>query len=447
MTTASSPLAIAVIGSGIAGLAASWLLQKRHGVTLYERAAKLGGHCNTVDVPDADGNPVAVDTGFIVYNSINYPNLVALFHELGVATHASDMSFAVSLDGGRLEYSGTNLRGLFAQPSNLARPRFWAMLRDIVRFYRTAPAHLQTGDSGETTLGDYLDARNYSRAFIDEHILPMGAAIWSSTLADMRRYPLENFVRFFESHGLLRLTRRPEWRTVTGGSRVYVAKIAALLEGRIELSCPVRSVRRERGGVTVEDAAGRARRFDHVVIAAHADDALAMLADADEEEQRLLGRFRYARNIAVLHSDPSFMPVRRRAWASWNYLGRTGAQDGAPTVTYWMNNLQKLSCTRDFFVTLNPERTPRAVHATFEYDHPGFDPEAGAAQRELWSLQGRRRTWFCGAHFGAGFHEDGLQAGLAIAEELGGMKRPWHVANDSGRIWRTPRALLREAAE
>ena len=443
MTTASSPLAVAVVGSGIAGLAASWLIKKRHGVTLYERAATLGGHCNTVDVPDANGNPVAVDTGFIVYNTVNYPNLVALFQELGVATHASDMSFAVSLDGGRLEYSGADLGGLFAQPANLVRPRFWAMLRDIVRFYRTAPT-LLADEACDLTLGAYLDAGKFSRAFAEEHILPMGAAIWSSSLADMRRYPARNFVQFFENHGLLRLGRRPEWRTVTGGSRVYVARLAAALDGGIERACHVRSVRRLPGGVEVADAGGRVRRFDHVVIAAHADEALGLLADADAEERRILGQFRYARNRAVLHSDPRFMPVRRRAWASWNYLGEG---DGAICVTYWMNRLQKLPCRRDFFLTLNPPRPPGAVHASFEYDHPNFDSAASAAQRELWSLQGRRRTWFCGAHFGAGFHEDALQAGLAVAEALGGVRRPWSVANESGRIWLEPRAVLGEAAE
>jgi uncharacterized protein len=445
MTDASSPLAVAVIGSGIAGLAASWLLTKRHSVTLYERAARLGGHCNTVDVPDANGNLIAVDTGFIVYNSVNYPNLVALFQTLGVATHASDMSFSVSLDGGRLEYSGTDLRGLFAQGANLVRPRFWAMLADIVRFYRAAPA-LLADTAEDRTLGDYLEAEGYSREFIDEHILPMGAAIWSSTLVDMRRYPIRSFVRFFSSHGLLRLAGRPAWRTVTGGSRVYVAKMAAALGDSVALSRPVRAVRRQPGGVLVEDEEGRVRRFDHVVIAAHADEALAMLADADAEERRLLDRFRYARNLAVLHSDPSFMPVRRRAWASWNYLGRSGAEHGQVSVTYWMNKLQKLPSTRDFFVTLNPARPPRAAQASFVYDHPGFDLAASAAQRELWSLQGRRRTWFCGAHFGAGFHEDALQAGLAAAEALGGVRRPWSVANESGRIFIDPRPQLSEAA-
>jgi uncharacterized protein len=446
MTTVSSPLAVAVIGSGIAGLAASWLLKQRHDVTLYERAARLGGHCNTVDVADEDGNPVAIDTGFIVYNTVNYPNLVALFDTLGVATHASDMSFSASLENGGFEYSGTDLKGLLAQPANLFRPRFWAMLRGILRFYREAPALLADEGQDTLSLGAFLERGRYSHAFIEDHILPMGAAIWSASEADMKRYPAQAFIRFFENHGLLRVAGRPQWRTVTGGSRTYVARMTAPLRDRIRLGCPVRAVRRHGGFVTVEEEGGRTARFDHVVIATHADEALCMLGDADEAEERLLGRFRYARNHAVLHRDPSFMPRRRRAWASWNYLGAS-SPDEPVSVTYWMNLLQTLPCRRDFFLTLNPAREPRAVLARFDYDHPGFDANAIAAQRDLWSLQGRRRTWFCGAHFGAGFHEDGLQSGLAAAEALGGVRRPWRVPNESGRIMLAPSAPSREAAE
>jgi uncharacterized protein len=444
----SSPLAVAVVGSGIAGLAASWLLQRRHSVTLYEKAAKLGGHCNTVDVPGPDGNRLAVDTGFIVYNTTNYPNLVALFHHLGVATHRSEMSFAVSLDGGGLEYAGTDLRGLFAQPANLLRPRFWAMLRDLVRFYRTAPEVLARADGDALTIGCYLDQCGYSRAFVDDHLLPMGAAIWSCTVKDMRDYPAASFIRFFDSHGLLRLGRRPEWRTVTGGSRRYVERLAQPLAGRIRLACPVRSIRRQPDGVLVEERGGRLTRFDHVVLATHADEALALLADPSPAEAGLLGSFRYARNEAVLHSDPRLMPLRRRAWASWNYIGGTGPARAQLCVSYWMNLLQGLDHARDVFVTINPVRPPRAelIHASFRYEHPGYDAAAVAAQRRLWSLQGVRRTWFCGAYFGAGFHEDGLQSGLAAAEALGGVRRPWSVANESGRVVLAPAGVAAEAA-
>ncbi|HZT51465.1 MAG TPA: FAD-dependent oxidoreductase, partial [Stellaceae bacterium] len=372
-------LSIAVVGSGVAGLAAAWLLQQRHRVTLYEKDDRLGGHCNTVEVRDRAGNRLAIDTGFIVYNAINYPNLVALFQHLGVATHASDMSFAVSLGGGMLEYAGTDLKGLFAQPSNALRLRFWAMLRDLLRFYRTAPRLCEDPAAAAMSLGRYLEREGYSRGFAEDHLLPMGAAIWSSTAADMRLYPAQAFVRFFATHGLLRLAGRPQWRTVTGGSRVYVARLAAALAGRVRLAAPVRAVRRQPDGVLVEEAGGGTARFDRIVIAAHADEALDLLADPSREEQALLGRFRYARNRAVLHTDAGLMPRRRRAWASWNYIG--GASD-ALCVTYWMNRLQGLATADDFFVTLNPVRAPRegSVIAEFHYAHPGYDAAALAAQ-------------------------------------------------------------------
>jgi predicted NAD/FAD-binding protein len=445
MRPSSFPLAVAVVGSGVAGLAAAWLLQRRHQVTLYEKDAKLGGHCNTVEVDGADGNPIAVDTGFIVYNPINYPNLVALFQHLGVATHASEMSFAVSLDGGRLEYSGTDLGGLLAQPANLARPRFWAMVRDIVRFYRQAPRLLARPDAETLSLGRYLETEGYSDAFIEDHLLPMGAAIWSTTLADMRRYPAASFVRFFESHGLLRLAGRPQWRTVTGGSRVYVERMAEALAGHIRLSCPVRCIRRLPDGVLLEERGGRISRYDEVVLATHADQSLALLADPSEEETQVLGAFTYAQNRAVLHSDASLMPQRRRAWASWNYIG---GGDGGLCVTYWMNLLQGLDRRRNLFVTVNPVREPAlgTVYASFPYEHPGFTEITPDAQRRLWSLQGIRRTWFCGAYAGAGFHEDGLQSGLAAAEALGGVRRPWSVESESGRIVLGPAPAHAEAA-
>jgi uncharacterized protein len=441
MSDASSRLSVAVIGAGIGGLAASWLLQKRHSVTLYEMDERLGGHCNTVDVIDADGQRIAVDTGFIVYNTYNYPNLVALFHHLGVATHESDMSFAVSLDDGRLEYSGTDLKGLLAQPRNLLRPRFWAMVRDIVRFYRAAPRLAVAAAAQNLSLGRLLDMQGYSDAFIHDHLLPMGAAIWSTTAADMSDHPAASFIRFFESHGLLRLADRPRWRTVTGGSRVYVARLAAALAGGIRLACPVRAVRRLPDGVLVEERGGGLARYDQVVLAAHADQTLALLSDASTEERDLLGRFRYARNLAVLHTDAALMPRRRRAWASWNYVGAAQRRDTL-SVTYWMNRLQGLATRRQFFVTLNPVRPPRpdSVIARFTYDHPGYDAAAVAAQARLWSLQGVRRTWFCGAYFGAGFHEDALQSGLAVAEALGAPRRPWTVADESGRIALGPAA-------
>jgi uncharacterized protein len=447
MKRSPPPSAIAVIGSGIAGLAAAWLLQPHHNVTLYEQNDKLGGHCNTVDVPGVEGN-IPVDTGFIVYNTPNYPNLVALFQHLGIATHPSEMSFAVSLGGGALEYSGTDLRGLLAQPGNLLRPRFWQMLRDTLRFYREAPAFLDTPGQENVSLGRYLEEQGYSEAFLYDHLLPMGAAIWSSTVEDMRDYPATRFIRFFASHGLLRLSDRPPWRTVTGGSRAYVARLAAPLAGRARVGCPVSQVRRQGDHVLVEEKGGSFARYDQVVIATHANEALALLADPSAAERRWLGAFRYALNAAFLHTDPSLMPRRRRAWSSWNYIGSAGESRGAICVSYWLNRLQGLDPRRDFFLTLNPIHPPRggSVLARFAYDHPGYDAAAGAAQAELWRLQGVARTWFCGSYFGAGFHEDALQAGLAVAEALGGVRRPWTVPAESGRIHLAPSPLPAEAA-
>ncbi|MDH3595398.1 MAG: FAD-dependent oxidoreductase [Rhodospirillales bacterium] len=417
---------IAVVGGGISGLSTAWLLARKHEVSLFESANYLGGHSNTVDVL-LGGRVVPVDTGFIVYNERNYPNLTQLYAALGVATVASDMSFSVSLDAGGFEYFGS-APGLFAQPANLMRPDFWRMFRDLLRFYREAPRLVARRDLDRVTLGELLAEGGYSDVFAHRHLLPMAAAIWSSTLDDILAFPAQTFVRFFENHGLFNLGERPQWRSVLGGSRRYVDALCAPFRHRVHLASPIVAVWRTPAGVFLRDAAGREQSFDQLVIATHADQALAMLGpDAAAEESRVLGAFRYQENRAVLHRDPALMPRRRRAWASWNYLAEGSAETTRRVaVSYWMNRLQRLGTTRDVFVTLNPlhEPAPNLTFGDYTYHHPQFDRAALLAQERLPSIQGLNRVWFCGSYCGYGFHEDGLQAGLAVAAALG-QPAPW----------------------
>ena len=425
---------IAVVGAGIAGLSAAWLLSRRHEVVLFETENRLGGHSCTVDAPSPDG-PIAVDTGFIVYNEPNYPNFTALLDHLGVASKAAHMSFAVSMNAGGFEYSSHGARGLFAQKRNLASPRFWGMLMDLKRFHRTAAGDLAELDRSLCSLGHYLDDRKYGDSFRDLHLLPQAAAIWSSTPRQMADYPAAAFIRFYRNHRLLEVDMEPTWRTVEGGSRRYVEALAADFRGEVRLNEPVSRIDRGADGATLHTRRG-SERFDAVVLAVHSDQALALLAQPSGEEQRLLQPMAYGRNRVVLHRDRSFMPRRRSAWAAWNYVGAGRADaGGAASVTYWMNLLQGLSGP-ELFVTLNPEREPdpALVLADRDFDHPIFNADAMLAQRGLGSLQGRNNTWFCGAWFGSGFHEDGLQAGLAVAEDIGGVRRPWSVPNESDRI-------------
>ena len=443
---------IAVVGSGISGLSAAWLLSRTHRVTLIESDIRPGGHSNTVDC-DIDEREVAVDTGFIVYNPPAYPNLTALFDHLAVPTAPSTMSFSVSMGDGAYEYAGSNLAQLVGQPRNLLDPGHWRLIRDIPRFFRTALSRLPKL-ADDMTMGEFLAAEGYSDYFTDRHLMPMAGAIWSAAPGDMRSYPARAFLKFFENHGLLKVSNRPQWRTVKGGSREYISRLVRDASFETRLRTPIAAIRRTASGVTLRSSQGDEQSFDDVVIAAHADQALAMLADASPEERRILGAFQYSRNRTILHRDGGMMPKRRRLWSSWNYLSELPPHAaGTSAVTYWMNALQPLPMSTPLFVTLNPRDEPRdeTILGEFDYTHPIFDPGAMRAQQELWRIQGERGTWFCGAYFGSGFHEDGLQAGLAVAERLGGVRRPWSVPEESGRIHLGPvytgQSIFREVTE
>lgn len=427
-------LSVAVVGSGVAGLSAAWLLSEKHDVTLFEADPRLGGHANTAEAPGHRG-PVAVDTGFIVYNEANYPNFTAMLAHLGVPHINADMSLSVSLDDGAFEYSSYGALGVFAQKRNLFSARFWRMLRDITHFYRHAPKDLARLETPLTSLEDYLEEKGYCQAFRDDHLLPQAAAIWSTPLKEIGQYPAASLIRFFLNHGMMSIFGRGLWRTVEGGSRAYVEKLTERFRGEVRKGVRVAGVRRDANGAELRLAGGVRERFDQVVIATHGDTALGLLDDPSPEEKRLLGCFHYSRNLVALHSDPVLMPRRRRAWTSWNHIGMR-ASPGEGAVTYWMNRLQSLKHAPDLFVTLNPNKEIAAdkLIRTEIYEHPLFDAEAVAAQARLWDLQGVRRTWFCGSYFGHGFHEDALQSGLAVAEQLGGVRRPWTVPDESGRI-------------
>jgi predicted NAD/FAD-binding protein len=418
---------VAVIGAGIAGLSAAWLLRDTCEVTLFEAERRLGGHADTQEVEIA-GERVAVDTGFIVYNEVNYPNLVGLFDALGVASEASDMSFGVSIGDGWLEYAGGAWPQLFAQKRNLVRPRFLAMLRDVVRFYREAPRRLMDAEES-LTLGAFLAREGYGSAFVHDHLLPMGAAIWSASVEGMREFPARAFVRFFENHGLLRLSGRPRWRTVSGGSHRYVARIAADLDGCVSAGRAVLAVSRDDAGAAVHLEDGAAQRFDRVVLAVHGDAALRLLDPPTAAEHAVLSQVRYQDNAMVLHTDETLMPRRRGVWSSWNYLARGPADHRREVaVTYWMNRLQNLRTARPLFVSLNPFRPPPTGTVLVEktYRHPQYDPAMLRAQALLPSIQGRDRVWFCGAWCGYGFHEDGIASAIAVAREFG-VAAPWQA--------------------
>jgi predicted NAD/FAD-binding protein len=416
---AASVRRVAVIGSGIAGLATARGLASRCEVTLFESEPRLGGHAHTVDVA-VDGRTVAVDTGFLVFNPRTYPNLLALFQELAVETIASTMTFGVSLDDGAFEWAGTSLDTVFAQRHRALSPRFLGMLRDILRFNRNSAEHLAHAERHGGDLGALLASGGYGTAFRDDYLLPMAAAIWSSPSAEVLRFPAATFLRFCMNHSLLQVDGRPVWGTVQGGSRRYVDRLAEGLAD-VRLACPVERVWRRDGGVVVRSR-GADEPFDAVVFATHAPDTLALLGDADGDERRVLGSVRYQDNDAVLHTDPRLLPRRAKVRSAWNYLGRHAASGERPVcVSYWLNPLQSLPVDTPVVLTLNPfvEPGPQHLLGRWTYAHPLFDAAAIAAQQALPDLQGRRATWFAGAWTGYGFHEDGLRSALRVLRDFG----------------------------
>ncbi|ANI56579.1 NAD(P)/FAD-dependent oxidoreductase [Pseudomonas sp. DR 5-09] len=410
---------IAIVGSGIAGLTCAYLLARRHEITVFEADARIGGHTHTVPVT-VDGREYSVDTGFIVFNDWTYPNFIRLLGQLGVTFKPTEMSFSVNDPDTGLEYNGNNLNSLFAQRSNLLSPGFWGMLRDILRFNKEARRDLaEQRIATDTTLDDYLKAGGYGERFILHYIVPMGAAIWSMPMAEMLNFPLQFFVRFFENHGLLSISNRPQWQVIEGGSSAYIAPLTASFKERIRLNCPVGRIDRDAHGVVIHSPAG-IERFDKVVLACHSDQALRLLGNPDDKEREILGALPYADNEVVLHTDTRLLPTRKRAWASWNYrLGGAGHTRAA--VTYDMNILQGLKSDTTFCVSLNQSAgiTPSKVLARFTYAHPQFSLAAVAAQQRWAEIDGAQHTHYCGAYWANGFHEDGVVSALRVAASFG----------------------------
>lgn len=413
---------VAVVGAGISGLAAAYLLSRRHRVDLFEREPRLGGHTNTITIEGASG-PVPLDTGFLVHNERTYPNLVRLFQELGVATRDSDMSFAVSCRRTGLEYSSRGAGGFFAQRRNLFNPSHLRLLGEIARFNREAPKLLAQAGATDETLGEFLDSRRFGEAFTRFYLFPMASAIWSAPLASIRSFPALTLVRFFDNHGLLSLTGQPVWKVVVGGSHTYIPRLTASLSNTVHTGVGINSVRRGEWGVTISFHDRPAKVYDEIVFACHGDQVLPLLADPSEREREIFSQFTTTTNVAWLHTDASVLPSRLRARASWNYLLAADA-DAAPTVTYDLNRLQGLPDSEQYCVTLNPNRDldARRVLRRLSYRHPLYTRAAVAAQQRWREVSGVNHTHYCGAYWFHGFHEDGLNSAIRVA---GALEVPW----------------------
>lgn len=413
---------IAVVGGGVAGIVAAYLLQKHHEVTLFEQNDYLGGHTHTIEITEGPDAGTAVDTGFIVLNDATYPLFQKFLRHLGVETRISDMSFGFNCRQTGLVYAGTDLNGLFAQRRNVINPKFLGFLREIMRFCRQALDDLEENAVPQVSLGEYLQRGHFSPYMIDNYLVPMAAAIWSTPALRVVDFPAGPFLYFFRNHGLLSMRNRPLWRTVVGGSFSYVKAFTRTFQGQLKLATPVQSILRHEQHVVLTLGDGSTFSCDQVVIASHADQALRLLADPGETEQRLLSSWQYQKNHTVLHTDSSVLPKLKHAWASWNFTREAGGDAEHPVyVTYYMNRLQGLHAERDYCVTLNRQKSFRdeEVIAAMDYHHPLYTDESMATQKELPQLNGQNRTYFCGSYFGYGFHEDAVRAGAAVGEAFG----------------------------
>lgn len=412
---------IAIIGTGISGLGAAYLLHTHHDITLYEKNDYAGGHSRTLDIKTPSGT-IPVDTGFIVFNERNYPLLTGLFKHLEVPVVKSDMSFGASINQGWLEYGS---KGMFAQKKNLLRPAFWRMVFDILKFNSIASKNSEV--PVEVSLQDYLDKLGMGEWFRKYYLQAMGAAIWSCSVETILKFPAQSFLRFFKNHGLLTVNDHPQWYTVSGGSREYVNRLKASFEDRIRLNCGVRKVSRINGKVSIEDENGAAEEYDHVIFSCHADQTLQILDQTDDDERDIIGAFQYQKNKVVVHQDLSFMPATKAAWASWIYLSESKVdKDPVVSLSYWMNNLQPLKTNDPVIVTLNPGRAPAPEKTIDEhiFDHPVFTVQGLQAQLRIETIQGRGGVWHCGAYQRYGFHEDGLLSAVNVAKMLG-VSPPW----------------------